>query len=108
MDVFLDSLGWSGCNSSFESLTYNLPIVTLPEKPMRSRHTAAILTMMGMSDYIANSLDDFLARAIQFGNNTNKRNEMSERIAAQKNSVYCDETAILGLEEFLKNASGKH
>ena len=29
-DVFLDSIGWSGCNSALESLPHNLPIVTRP------------------------------------------------------------------------------
>src|SRR5262249_104830 len=29
-DVFLDSIGWSGCNSTLESLAHNLPIVTTP------------------------------------------------------------------------------
>ena len=29
-DVFLDSIGWSGCNSALESLPHNLPIVTMP------------------------------------------------------------------------------
>jgi protein O-GlcNAc transferase len=29
-DIFLDSMGWSGCNSSLEAIAQNLPIITLP------------------------------------------------------------------------------
>ena len=29
-DVFLDSIGWSGCNTIFEALIHDLPIVTMP------------------------------------------------------------------------------
>jgi predicted O-linked N-acetylglucosamine transferase (SPINDLY family) len=28
-DIFLDSIGWSGCNSTLESLVHNLRVVTL-------------------------------------------------------------------------------
>jgi predicted O-linked N-acetylglucosamine transferase (SPINDLY family) len=28
-DVVLDSIGWSGCNSTLESLVHDLPIVTM-------------------------------------------------------------------------------
>ena len=45
-DVFLDSIGWSGCNSALECLTQALPIVTFEGATMRGRHSAAILRMM--------------------------------------------------------------
>jgi hypothetical protein len=48
-DVVLDSIGWSGCNSTLESLVHDLPIVTIPGPLMRGRHTLAILTMMGVT-----------------------------------------------------------
>jgi protein O-GlcNAc transferase len=35
-DVVLDSIGWSGCNSSLESLPFDLPIVTLTGPLMRA------------------------------------------------------------------------
>lgn len=103
MDVFLDSLGWSGCNSSLEALAHDLPIVTFPGRMMRSRHTAAILNMMGMKDEIAVSLEDYLTRAISLGSHPDKRLQMRQRIAAHKHLVYRDETAILALEDFLKS-----
>lgn len=103
MDVFLDSLGWSGCNSSLEALAHDLPIVTFPGMMMRSRHTSAILNMMGMKDAIAISLEDYLARAISLGSRPDERLQMRQRIAAHKHLVYRDETAILALEDFLKS-----
>ncbi len=52
-DVFLDSIGWSACNSALESLTHDLPIVTLAGPMMRGRHSAAILQMLGVPETIA-------------------------------------------------------
>src|SRR5262249_8269574 len=51
-DVALDSIGWSGCNSTLEGLEHDLPNVTLAGDLMRGRHTSAILTMMGVTDTI--------------------------------------------------------
>lgn len=106
MDVFLDSIGWSGCNSTLESLAHDLPIVTLPGALMRSRHTSAILALMGLESDIATSLDDYLERAINLGRNPEKRFQMRENIAKNKQKVFCDKTAVRSLENFLRNVVG--
>jgi tetratricopeptide (TPR) repeat protein len=62
-DVFLDSIGWSGCNSALECLTRALPIVTFEGATMRGRHSAAILRMIGVEDTIATTVDDYVAIA---------------------------------------------
>lgn len=103
MDVFLDSIEWSGCNSTLESLRHDLPIVTLPGTFMRSRHTSAILTMMGLESDIATSVDDYLERAINLGLDPVKRLQMRENIAKNKQKVFCDKTAISSLENFLRS-----
>src|SRR5262245_17249466 len=36
-DIFLDSLGWSGCNSLLESLAHDLPVATMPGPLMSGR-----------------------------------------------------------------------
>ena len=62
-DVFLDSIGWSGCNSALECLTRALPIVTFEGATMRGRHSAAIPRMIGVEDTIATTVDDYVAIA---------------------------------------------
>ena len=46
-DIFLDSIGWSGFNSTSESLVNNLPVVTL-RGGIRGRHSTAILNRIGV------------------------------------------------------------
>ena len=48
-DVMLDSIGWSGNNSTLEALEHDLPVVTLPTGFMRGRHSFAILTRLGIA-----------------------------------------------------------
>ncbi|MBV8826966.1 MAG: tetratricopeptide repeat protein [Bradyrhizobiaceae bacterium] len=101
-DVALDSIGWSGCNSSLECLAHDLPVVTLPGELMRGRHTAAILEMMGVTETIARSIDDYVATAVRIGRDTRWRAELRDRIATNKHRVMRDRACITALEDFLE------
>ncbi|MFZ3138326.1 MAG: tetratricopeptide repeat protein [Thermodesulfovibrionales bacterium] len=101
-DVFLDSIGWTGHNSTFEAIACNLPVVTLSGKLMRARHTFAILTMMDLTETIANSIDDYISLAARLGKDSGWRKRISEKIAANKHRLYKDRTCITALEGFLE------
>lgn len=103
-DVFLDSIGWSGCNSALESLPHDLPIVTIRGAFMRGRHSAAILAMMGIGDTIAETVDDYVSIAARLANDPAQRNALRRRIADNKHKVYRDRTTVTALEEFLEGA----
>ena len=89
-DVFLDSIGWSGCNSALESLPQNLPIVTTRGATMRGRHSAAILEMMGVTDTIADTLDDYVTISAKLARDPQARNAARQRIAENKEKLYRD------------------
>jgi protein O-GlcNAc transferase len=100
-DVFLDSIGWSGCNSTLEAIAHNLPIVTLPGDVMRSRHSYAILKMMGLDEAIAQNKQDYIRIAIQLGQDQPYRQQLSQRIAQQKQQLYGDLAPVKALEDVL-------
>jgi protein O-GlcNAc transferase len=100
-DIFLDSIGWSGANTTFESLAHDLPIVTMPGPLMRGRHTMAILKMMGVTETIAESIDSYVSVAIRLARDLAWRTAVKRRLAANKHRVYRDRTCISALEEFL-------
>jgi len=103
-DVFLDSIGWSGCNSALECLSQALPIVTLEGATMRGRHSAAILRMMDVHDTIASSLDNYVAIATRLGQDAQFRQTISLRMAENTQRVYRDRATVTALEAFLENA----
>jgi protein O-GlcNAc transferase len=104
-DVLLDSIGWSGCNSTLESLAHDLPIVTLAGELMRGRHTAAILEVMGVGEAVARSVDEYVSFAVRLGVDAELRAAARGRIAANKHRVYGDHTCIAALEDFLDRAA---
>lgn len=107
-DIFLDSIGWSGCNTTLESLAHDLPIVTLKTPLMRGRHSAAILQMMGVTDTIAGTVDEYVSAAIRLARDRAWLTSIKTRIADNKRRLYRDRACILALEDFLNRvARGK-
>jgi predicted O-linked N-acetylglucosamine transferase (SPINDLY family) len=104
-DIFLDSIGWSGCNSTMESLVCNLPIVTTPGPFMRGRHSSAILKMMDVTETIAESVEDYISIAARLANNPDERSMVSRKVADRKNRVYRDHECIAALEDFIDRAA---
>lgn len=102
-DIFLDTIGWSANNSTFEALACDLPVVTLPGALMRQRHCTGILRMMGMTETIASSIEDYIALAVKLGKDTAWRSHLSEKIANNKDRLYRDSFCIEALEKFLKS-----
>ncbi|MGE0714791.1 MAG: tetratricopeptide repeat protein [Alphaproteobacteria bacterium] len=105
-DVFLDSIGWSGCNSTLEAVAAGLPIVTLPGDLMRGRHTSAILRMLGVTETIAASEDEYVAIAARLGGDVALRRSLSRTIAQRRHRLQEDRAFADGLERYLVDAAG--
>ncbi|MEB3279741.1 MAG: glycosyl transferase family 2, partial [Lyngbya sp.] len=103
-DVFLDSMGWSGCNSSLEAIAYNIPLVTLPGELMRSRHTLAFLKRMGIEETIAADPDDYVSIAVRLAEDVEFRQSIRQRIAENKSKLYGDLQPVLALEDLIINS----
>lgn len=104
-DIVLDSIEWSGCNSTLEGLQHNLPIVTMAGTLMRGRHTMAILKMMEITETTAMSVDDYISMAVRLALDPPWRTAVKNRISEGKHRIYCDRACIEALEEFLDNVS---
>jgi predicted O-linked N-acetylglucosamine transferase (SPINDLY family) len=104
-DIFLNSISWSGFNTTMESLEHDLPIVTMTTPLMRGRHTLAILELMGCNETIASTLDDYVAIAVRLANDCAWRAAIKAKIARCKHVLYRDRATIAALENFLENAA---
>jgi protein O-GlcNAc transferase len=104
-DIFLDSIGWSGCNSTLESLVHNLPVVTLRGALMRGRHSSAILDRIGVGETVADSIDDYISIATRLAANSEERRRISLEIDRNKHTIYRDHDCIACLEDFIANAA---
>jgi protein O-GlcNAc transferase len=104
-DIMLDSIGWSGCNTTLESLHHDLPIVTMTAPLMRGRHTMAILKRMGVEEMITETVDGYVATAVRLARDKSWRQAIKSQIAANKHQIYRDPAPIAALQEFLNTAA---
>ena len=89
-DVMLDTLHWSGGNTSLDALAMGLPIVTLPGEFMRGRQTMAMLKLLGVEELIAASPEEYLAIARRLATDPSYRDEISQRMQAHRNRLFDD------------------
>lgn len=99
-DVYLDTLEWSGANTTFEAIASGLPIVTMPGRFMRGRHTYAALNVLGVEAGIAASESDYVAIAAKLGHDVDLRHAIGNQILAARERLYEDRSCVTELEAF--------
>lgn len=102
-DVFLDTLEYSGGVTTLEAIACGLPIVTLPGRFMRGRHSAGILKQLGVTDTIARDKSDYVEIAARLGRDHAWRTEIVQRMAERESSLYSDTSSVRSLEEFYRS-----
>lgn len=104
-DAMLDTLHWSGGNTSLDALACCLPIVTLPGAFMRGRQSAGMLKLLGVPGLIARDRADYLAIAARLIADVAWRRELSERIRAGQGRLFDVPDAIASLEALLQTGA---
>lgn len=101
-DVFLDTIGWSGGNTTLEAIACNLPIVTLPSEFMRGRHAYAMLQVLEVLDTIAKNEMEYVEIAVRLGINSQWRQEIVQRMSDRHDALYGDQASVQALEVFFE------
>lgn len=99
-DVLLDTLEWSGGKTSLEALACDLPVVTLPGRFMRGRHTYAFLTRMGLELTIARTKAEYIRLAVRLGTDKNFHQSVKHHIKNHKHLLFNDTSVIEALASF--------
>jgi predicted O-linked N-acetylglucosamine transferase (SPINDLY family) len=100
-DVMLDSLEWSGGNTTLEALGQGLPVITHQGALMRGRVSAGMLRMMGMPETIAETIDGYVALAVRMARDPDFRTGLKARVARDKHRLYRDAASIAALADFI-------
>ncbi len=99
-DIFLDTLSWSGGNTTLEAIACGLPVVTCPGEFMRSRHAYGILKMMGVTETIAQNETDYVGIAVRLGLDAQWRQEIVRKLSERQSWLYNDTSCVTALESF--------
>ena len=80
MDVVLEPFTFGGGNTSYEVFAIGTPIVTKPDKFLRTRFTYALYKLMGIEEPIATSQQDYIDKAIKIASDKAYRQSLKEQI----------------------------
>jgi CRISPR-associated protein Csy1 len=101
-DAMLDTLHWSGGNTSIDALACGLPIVTLPGAYMRGRQSAGMLRLLDVSELIAGDRAEYLALASRLVGDRAWRDELRARIRASHGRLFDVSDAIDSLQDLFQ------
>ena len=96
-DVYLDTIGWSGGNTTLEAVACDLPVVTTPTGLMRGRHSAAILACMGLTHRIAPDVDGYVDLAVRLAD-AGERARFVAELRVGRPRVFGDLAPVRALE----------
>ncbi len=102
-DFMLDTLYWSGGNTSLDALARGLPIVTLPSDQMRGRQTMAMLNLLDLPELIAHDWEDYIQIAGKLVSDAAWRAKLSAKIRANEAALFADDAPIKALEQHLES-----
>ena len=92
MDIAIDSIGWSGGNTTLDLIGAGVPVMTIEGNCMRANHTAGIYKMIGMNDLIYKDEKDLIQGAITLSNNQDKlvnvKNNLLKNFLTMKTECY--------------------
>ena len=86
--IVIDTIGWSGGNTSLEALFLNKPIITLKGNTLRSNHTAAFLKEIDLEILIAKNYNEYLQLANKLMEDKEFFNFIVSKIIKNKHLIY--------------------
>lgn len=106
-DLMLDSLHWSGGQTSLDALASDLPVVTLPGRFMRGRQTQAMLKIVGVPELITYSSGQYLDLAIEVATNKQYNRQLRKRLGEGKSRLFDQQKPTAELARVLENLHGE-
>jgi predicted O-linked N-acetylglucosamine transferase (SPINDLY family) len=69
VDLHLDPMPYTGCTTTCEALWMGVPTLTLAGQKKMERMSTSILAHTGLEDFIAQTPEDYIAKAVEFATN---------------------------------------
>jgi len=103
-DVVLDSIHFNGMNTTLQAFAAGTPVVTLPGRFQRGRHTQAMYRKMGIHDCIARDPQDYIDIAVRIGSDGSYARDLRQRILSRNQVLYEDPRVVSEFERFFIDA----
>jgi len=93
-DVLLDPLHFGGAVTTYDALSLNRPIVTLPTRFARGRYTLGCYRKMGVTACVASGPEDYVDIAVRLGTDADFRASVRRQIEERSDVLFEDVEAV--------------
>ena len=109
VDIGLDPFPYNGTTTTCEALWMGVPVITMCGDRHSSRVGASILTHVGLEEFIATDIDEYINMAIKYANNMDSIKSIRADLRRNmQNSDLCNADAFAGnVEQAYQNMYSK-
>ena len=109
VDIGLDPFPYNGTTTTCEALWMGIPVITMCGDRHSSRVGASILTHVGLEEFIATDIDEYINMAIKYANNMDSIKSIRADLRRNmQNSDLCNADAFAGnVEQAYQNMYSK-
>ena len=100
-DVVVDTVHWSGGNTSLDTIAAGVPIVTLPGRFMRGRQSAAMLAAMGLEELIARNDEEYVRKAVAAASDRDANQRLRALIVERRGALFDRREPLEAFQEAL-------
>jgi len=100
----LDTLGFSGFNTTMQAVECGLPVLAYEGEFMRGRFASGIMRRMGLAELIAATDDEFIQKAIALAADPARLQRLRREIADRRSVLFHDLEPIRRLEQSFAEA----
>lgn len=97
--VYLDSLGFSGFNTTMQAIERGTPIIAFEGEFMRGRFASAILRQMGLDEWVATSSEQYVQLVERLSLDRGAQDAVRRRISASRHQLFDDRQTVAALGE---------
>ena len=99
--VYLDSIGFSGFNTTMQAVERATPVVAWEGEFMRGRFASGILREAGLDDWVASDRGDYVEKIARLCNDDKLRKAVSNQIATRRGGLFDDRKIVGSLADYL-------
>ena len=105
-DLYLDSPGFSGFNTTMQAIECGLPVVAFEGGFLRGRFASGILRELELQDCVASTADEYVAIVARLVADEPERKRLRAHIERRRDSLFGDVRSASSMQEFLLQATG--
>ena len=100
-DVYLDSIGFSGFNTTMQAIERGTPIVAFEGEFMRGRFASAILRQLGLDEWVATSTAHYVELVERLATDRGQCRSVRKQIVDRRRQLFDDRETVSALEKEL-------